>query len=169
MDSPASCRQPVALRQTTKVRPPPLPIAFRQLPERNRSKSRSMTFVVTLARASLQIRAAGLSTPHPRRPKTPARYHAARWWSNGSIWRPHRHTRDVRGRTRRKRRRRRILNNWGSNCSRGHVGTHDSGAPVMGPLCDHYKACSWLAKRGINTSSRTPVQFGLLHHAATLV
>ena len=85
-----------------------------------------MTFVVNLAPAPLQIRAAALSIVYPRRPNTPARKHAA----NGSIWRPHWHARDVRGRGRRKRRKRRILNNCGSSCNRGHVGTHDNGRPA---------------------------------------
>ena len=127
-----------------------------------------MTFVVALAPASLQTRAAALSTACPRRPKILAREHAARWWPNGSIWRPHRHTRDVRGKGRRMRRRRRILNNWGCRTAiRGLVGTHVNGAPVMGPLCN--RTCSWLARRASTRHPETPVQLGMLPHAATLV
>ena len=44
------------------------------------SMSWILTFVVTLAPASRQTRAAADSTAKPRLPKTPATAHAARWW-----------------------------------------------------------------------------------------
>ena len=45
----------------------------------NKSKSRTITFVVPWAPASRETRAAALSRTHPRRPNTPACAQAARW------------------------------------------------------------------------------------------
>ena len=56
----------------------------------------TVTFVVTLA-PSRHILAPALSTAKPRRPKTPARVHDARWWLKASKRRPHRHARAPRG------------------------------------------------------------------------
>ena len=49
-----------------------------------RSISRNMKLVATLAPPSRQMRAATLSTANPRRPRTPALEHAARWWPKDS-------------------------------------------------------------------------------------
>ena len=46
----------------------------------SKSKSLTITFVVTIARASRHTRAAALSKAHPRRPRTPASAQRARWW-----------------------------------------------------------------------------------------
>ena len=62
-----------------------------------RSMSRTKTFVVTRAPASLHTCAAATSRGNPLRPNTPASGHAARWWPSGSSWRPHQQVREDRG------------------------------------------------------------------------
>ena len=54
-----------------------------------RSRSRIKQLVPTKPPASLQMRAAALSSANPLLPKTPALAHVARWWPNESIGRPH--------------------------------------------------------------------------------
>ena len=58
-----------------------------------KSMSRTARFVLTRPPASWQTRAATFSRTQPRRPKTPAFAHAARWWPRTSRGRPHRQER----------------------------------------------------------------------------
>ena len=85
----------------------------RRLPSRPcrcpRSRSRTMMLVVTRPPASRRIRASMLSKAKPRRPRTPALAHAARWWPLGSSGRPHWQVREVRGRGKPRRRRSKTL------------------------------------------------------------
>ena len=74
-----------------------------------RSRSRTMTLVVTRPPASRQMRAVTVSRAYPLLPKTPARAQAARWWPQASSGRPHRQERTVKGRGRWRRRNRMTL------------------------------------------------------------
>ena len=84
-----------------------------------KSRSRTTTFVVTLAPASRQIFAAANSTANPRLDNSLACAHAARWWPKVSSWRPHRQTCADGGRGRRRRRRSNRRNKWGSRRETG--------------------------------------------------
>ena len=56
-----------------------------------RSKSRTITFVVTRLPASLHTRAAALSSANPRRPNAPVLVQEVRWWPRESMVRPQLH------------------------------------------------------------------------------
>ena len=65
-----------------------------------RSMSHTRTFTRTRPLASRHTRAATFSRTQPRRPKTPAVPHAARWWPRTSRGQPHRQARADRGKGR---------------------------------------------------------------------
>ena len=117
-------------------------------------------FVVTRAPASRQTCAAAHSRGNPRLPKTPATWHAARWWPKESSWRPHRQVRTVGGRGICRRRRRTTRNKCVSSLGRGKrrrrqskrrndcasilitldVGSTVKGADARGPCWDLIRA-----------------------------
>ena len=69
---------------------------FRQQRFPPESMSRIARFVLTRPPASRQTRVATFSKTQPRRPKTPAFAHAARWWPRTSRGRPHQQERACR-------------------------------------------------------------------------
>ena len=73
-----------------------------------RSMSPTRTFTRTRPPASRHTRAATFSRTQPRRPRTPAVPHAARWWPRTSRGRPHRQVRADRGKGSLRRRRSRM-------------------------------------------------------------
>ena len=93
----------------------------------NKSKSLTMTFVVTLAPASRHTRAAALSKANPRRPKTPASAQPARWWPRTSRRRPHRQEREEGGRGSQRRRRSSTRKAEESKRDNGEVGKQVNG------------------------------------------
>ena len=119
-----------------------------------RSKSRIVRLVPTRPPASRQMRAAALSSANPLLPKTPALAHAARWWPNESIGRPHLQVCKDRGNGKRRRRKRTIRKRWGGICVKKPVGTTDKAVPAPGPAWDRIIALFWAGKRSKRTWSR---------------
>ena len=108
----------------------------------SRAMSRRKTLVETLPPASLHTLAAALSRAYPRLPRTPALEHAARWWPLESSGRPHRQTREVRGRGSQRRRKRRTRNSCDENLEWKDTGEVVNGTPERGPLWDRNRARS---------------------------
>ena len=100
----------------------------------SRSKSRTITLVVTRAPASRHTLAAALSSAKPRLTNTPARAQAARWWPKTSMGRPHRQKRRARGSGSRRRWNKRVRNSWESKRTSGCVGTVDSATDLTRAL-----------------------------------
>ena len=94
---------------------------------RTKSKSRTITLVVTLPPVSRQMRAATLSTANPLLPRTPTRAQVARWWPLESRGMPAVAPGQREGR--RRRRRRRTRNRHGSQRVTRHNGHVDSANP----------------------------------------
>ena len=108
------------------------------------SKSMSLTSMLVRTRppASRHILAATLSKAKPRRPNTPARAQAARWWPQKSSGRPHRQLRTDRGRACRRRRKRITRKRWGWIVVSRLVGTTVSAAPASTPAWERTSACT---------------------------
>ena len=134
MARPLSCPRQVGLHGITEARRRRLPDEDHpHALEGTKSRSRTMTFVVTRAPASRQTRAAALSNAKARRPNTPAPPQAARWWPRGSRRRPHRQKREEGGRGCQRRRNKSTRNTEESNRACGDVVKQVNGMPARGP------------------------------------
>ena len=118
-----------------------------------RSMSRTAKLVLTRPPASRQTRAATFSSTQPRRPKTPAFAHAARWWPRTSRGGPHRQERGCRGNGSRKRRKKSNRNGWGSMRVSFMEGMATNAAEAVGPACDLSRA-AWASSSAGKTVCR---------------
>ena len=124
------------------------------------SKSRSITFVDTLAPPSLQICAMAFSAANPLLPSTPTVLHTARWWPKASSGRPHQQVQTVKGRGKQRRRNKRTRYGSESILDTRWTGNAVNGTEARGPPCDLTRArwsgdssgqstwsrwCSWTA------------------------
>ena len=113
-----------------------------------------MQFVPTRPPASRQMRAAALSSANHLLPNTPALAHAARWWPNESVGRPHLQVCKDRGNGKRRRHKRTTRKTWRGICVKKPVGTTDNAVPAPGPAWDRIIALFWGSNRSKRTWSR---------------